>query len=145
MSIKDNKELVIRYNKEIMASASDVNKVEAMVDKYCDPKFIYHMTTGDMDLNRTKQIGKEIRGSLDTKTTIEDIIAEGDKVVIRYTMTGTHKGTFRGIPATGKKFTQTGISIYRIKDGKFLECWVINDALGMMQQIGAIPTASLKK
>jgi steroid delta-isomerase-like uncharacterized protein len=140
MSIQDNKEFVIRYNKEIMAGVGEVNQLEAMVDKYYDPKFIYHMTSGDMDLDRTKQIAKEIRVSLpDSKTTIEDIIAEGDKVVIRYIMTGTHKGTFRGIPATGKKFTQTGISIYRIKDGKFLECWIINDTFGMMQQLGVIP------
>ena len=122
-----------------------MTKVDAIQDKYYDPKFVYHMASGEMDYARTKQIGREMSSAFPDRTvTIEDVMAEGDKVVVRYTMKGTHKGTFRGIPGTGKKFTQGGISIYRIKDGKILESWTMNDNLGLMQQIGAIPTGSIK-
>jgi len=76
----------------------------------------------------------------DLKVTIEDMIAEGDKVVARFTMTGTHKGEFMGIAATGKKVTVTGIEILRIAEGKLVEHWEAFDELGMMQQLGTIPS-----
>ncbi|TET85665.1 MAG: hypothetical protein E3J37_01425, partial [Anaerolineales bacterium] len=73
----------------------------------------------------------------DMKVTTEDIIAEGDKVVIRWTATGTHQGELMGIPASGKQVTWTGMTIYRFADGKIVESWWAYDALGMMQQITA--------
>jgi len=76
----------------------------------------------------------------DTHLTIEDQIAEGDKVVTRWTATGTNQGTLMGIPPSGKRVTITGISITRIANGKAVEDWVNFDTLGMLQQIGAIPT-----
>jgi steroid delta-isomerase-like uncharacterized protein len=76
----------------------------------------------------------------DTHLAIEDMIAEGDKVVIRWTGTGTHQGTLMGIPPSGKRVTITGISIVRIVNGKSVEDWADFDTLGMLQQIGAIPT-----
>jgi steroid delta-isomerase-like uncharacterized protein len=76
----------------------------------------------------------------DLKVTIEDLVAEGDKVTKRYTVRGTQTGELTGIPPTGKQVTITGINIYRIADGKVAEIWWNYDALGMMQQIGVIPT-----
>ena len=76
----------------------------------------------------------------DTHLAIEDMIAEGDKVVTRWTGTGTHQGTLMGIPPSGKRVTITGISIVRIANGKSVEDWANFDTLGMLQQIGAIPT-----
>jgi steroid delta-isomerase-like uncharacterized protein len=76
----------------------------------------------------------------DTRLTIEDLIAEGDKVVARWTGTGTHQGALMGIPPSGKQVTITGISIIHIANGKAVEDWVNFDALGMLQQIGALPT-----
>ena len=76
----------------------------------------------------------------DASHTIEDQIAEGDKVVTRWTATGTNQGTLMGIPPSGKRVTITGISITRIANGKAVEDWVNFDTLGMLQQIGAIPT-----
>ena len=67
------------------------------------------------------------------------MIAEGDKVVTRFTMRGTHQGEFMGIPSTGKHVSVTGIGIDRIKDGNFVESWMNEDNLGLMQQLGAIP------
>ena len=71
---------------------------------------------------------------------IDDQIAEGDRVVSRWTGTGTHQGEFMGVPATGNKVTVTGIGIDRIEGGKIVEHWEQFDAMGMMQQLGAIPS-----
>ena len=75
----------------------------------------------------------------DIHFTIEDEIAQGDKVVIRWTVTGTHKGDLMGISPTGKQCTGTGITIYRFSGGKIQESWSNWDALGMMQQLGIVP------
>ena len=75
----------------------------------------------------------------DLHFTVEDQIAQGDRVVSRLTMRGTHKGDFQGIPATGKQATVTGIDIFRIVGGKVVERWGNFDDLGMMQQLGVVP------
>jgi steroid delta-isomerase-like uncharacterized protein len=72
------------------------------------------------------------------KYEIDDQIAEGDKVVTRWTARATHEGEFRGIPPTGKPGTVTGMTIFRIADGNILECWTNMDELGMMQQLGLL-------
>jgi predicted ester cyclase len=76
----------------------------------------------------------------DTKMTIEDQLAEGDKVTTRWTATGTHTGELMGIPATGKAVTVTGFDITRYSGGKSVEHWGQFDQMGMMQQLGVIPT-----
>ena len=75
----------------------------------------------------------------DEHTVADDVIAEGDKVVCRWTMRGTHQGAFMGIPPTEKQVSWTGIGIYRIEDDKIAEAWGITDDLGLLQQLGAIP------
>jgi len=75
----------------------------------------------------------------DSHVSVEDMIAEGDKVVVRYVFTGTQQGEFLGIPATGKKFSISGIGIGRFADGKLVEWWENADGLGLMQQLGVIP------
>jgi steroid delta-isomerase-like uncharacterized protein len=69
----------------------------------------------------------------------DELIAEGDQVVERYTVHGTHRGEFMGIPPTGKQVRVTGIGIDRIKDGKIVETWLSMDLLSLMQQLGVIP------
>jgi steroid delta-isomerase-like uncharacterized protein len=76
----------------------------------------------------------------DFRVTLEDEIAEGDKVVSRWTGQGTHQGELMSIAPTGYQVTITGITIHRIEEGKIVEEWENFDALGMMQQIGAIPS-----
>ena len=76
----------------------------------------------------------------DLRITPEDLIAEGDKVTMRYGWRGTHKAELMGIPATGKQVTASGISILRVADGKIAEQWDNFDTLGMLQQLGVIPT-----
>ncbi len=75
----------------------------------------------------------------DVHFTIDEQIAEGDKVVTRWTAGGTHQGELAGIPATGKTSTVTGITVDRIVNGKIAESWGIFDQFGMMQQLGVIP------
>lgn len=75
----------------------------------------------------------------DIRVTVEDQIAEGDRVVTRWAATGTHQGELMGMPATGKQGTVTGITIDRIADGKIVESWDNWDTLGLMQQLGAVP------
>jgi steroid delta-isomerase-like uncharacterized protein len=75
----------------------------------------------------------------DAAVTVEDQVSEGDKVVSRLAITGTHQGEFMGIPATGKSFSIGAIAIFRIEDGKIAERWGETDNIGMMQQLGVIP------
>lgn len=73
------------------------------------------------------------------EVTVEDLIAEGDKVVARWLAEGTHTGPLGPIPASGKRLRVQGTDIYRIADGKLAEAWTSFDRLGMLQQIGAVP------
>lgn len=72
----------------------------------------------------------------DLKADMQDIIAEGDKVVGRFVVSGTHSGSFMGMPATGKSFSYDEIVIVRFKDGKIAEHWAEMDSMGFMQQLG---------
>ena len=81
-----------------------------------------------------------ISGGLpDLRSTVDEMIAEGDQVVTRWTGTGTHDGELMGIGATGKTISVSGIGIHRIADGKVVEHRSLFDQLGFMQQLGAIP------
>ncbi len=75
----------------------------------------------------------------DARYTIEDMIGEGDRVVSRFTLTGTQTGEMQGIPPTGKQFNVTGIDIFRVVDSKIVEHWDAVDQLSMLQQLGVIP------
>jgi steroid delta-isomerase-like uncharacterized protein len=81
----------------------------------------------------------------DLKLTIEDIIAEGETVMARWSCRGTHKGDLRGIAPTGKQFIITGLSVARFTDGKMAEGWINWDALGLMQQLGVVPELAKTK
>jgi steroid delta-isomerase-like uncharacterized protein len=76
----------------------------------------------------------------DTKMTVDDQITDGDKVVTRWTGTGTQTGELMGIPPTGKRVTVTGIDFQRIAGGKIVESWGQFDQMGMMQQLGVVPS-----
>ena len=81
----------------------------------------------------------------DVNYSIDDILAEGDKTVIRCTLRATHKGTFMGIPATGKQIVVKGVEIDKIVGGKIVEAWGFSDSQGMMTQLGVISGAEPKK
>jgi len=75
----------------------------------------------------------------DLHLTANDVIVEGDKAVKRWTARGTQTGEWIGIPATGKEVVITGNNVFRIANGRIVECWAESDALGLMQQLGVIP------
>lgn len=141
MSARENKDLVSRWLKEFAdAHKEDATKLLAVVDKYYAPDFVFHSSAGDLNLEQYKQVATIYpKAFSDIDSTVDDIVAEGDKVAFRYTSRATHKGEFLGIAPTGKKVSQMGITIVRIAGGKIAETWAILDNLDLMQQLGAIP------
>jgi steroid delta-isomerase-like uncharacterized protein len=85
-----------------------------------------------------KTLNIQYGGFPDVHRTIEDIIAEGDKVWVRAKITGTHTGDYLGIAPTGKKFVMPAVSMYRIVDGKITEGWSVWDSLDLFKQLGII-------
>ena len=113
------------------------------VDGLLADDFVDHNPIPDQPPGREgfKHTASAVRTAFpDLTLTVDDMIAEGDKVVTRWTGTGTHSADFMGIPTTGKKVTITGIGIDRIAGGKIVEHWEQFDAMGMMQQLGVIPS-----
>jgi steroid delta-isomerase-like uncharacterized protein len=76
----------------------------------------------------------------DFQMSVEDAFGSGDKAVVRWRIQGTHTGDLFGIPASGKAVAVNGISVVRVADGKIVEDWVAEDTMGLMQQIGVVPT-----
>jgi steroid delta-isomerase-like uncharacterized protein len=114
----------------------------AIFDELVARDYVYHMSGRPKPLTReeSEQFARAVRAAFpDGRMTVEDMIAEGDKVVTRYTSRGTHKGDFMGMPATGKEVVVTGIVITRIAEGKIAEDWEEFDGIGFLQQLGVIP------
>jgi len=99
---------------------------------------VYHGTTVTMNnLEEYKQVYSGFLSVLhDTKITIDGIIAEGDKVMTRATVSGVQKGELEGVPTTGNSFTMSGFTVFRLVDGKIAEEWEDWDWLGLYQQLG---------
>ncbi len=140
MSTEQNKELATRMIEEIF-NRGDVGKA----DEFLAPDFVEReeLPPGlPGGREGVKQLAMMLRSAFpDLKATVEDILAEGDKVVIRQTWTGTHTGgEFMGVPPTGKRVSVGVIDIIRVADGKFAEHWGQMDSMAMMQQLGAIET-----
>jgi len=136
-TVEQNKALARR----VLEEAANQHKLE-LIDELLAPDYVLHDPANPMIQNREtfKQfLGGHYAAFPDIQWTIEDVVAEGDKVAIRWTLTGTHKGELLGIPPTGKHVTMSGISIYRIAEGKIAEEWAVSDVMGFMQQLGVIP------
>ena len=133
MSIEDNKNIVRRYQ-EIYNSNNLDQLSEVMAFDVLTPKLMPNMPPG---LDGAKAVHqKTLIGMPDFHTEIQDLVAEGDKVVARVLMTGIHTGDFYGIPATGKRVEFTGVFIARIADGKIIEHWGEEDSYGLLLQLG---------
>jgi steroid delta-isomerase-like uncharacterized protein len=138
MSIEQNKALVRQMVEEIFNRGN-----MSRADEFLSPDFVENeeLPPGiPQGREGVKQLATMMRNAFpDFKATIEDIIAEGDKVVIRMTWSGTQKGEFMGVPPTGKSVSFGVLDIIRVSGGKFVEHWGQMDSMGMMQQLGAIP------
>jgi steroid delta-isomerase-like uncharacterized protein len=135
MAAEENKDIVRRYLEQLYN-----RRGPAAADQIIDPEVVFHepATTirGREDL---VQRAASFRAAFpDLHVAIEDELAEGDRVATRWTLRGSHRGEFAGISPTGRAVSVAGIIIWRIADGKIQEAWGSYDALGLMQQLGAI-------
>ena len=136
MSIEQNTQLARRLFEETWNS-----KNLDVMDELVAPNFVFHNSVQTLyGPEGFKQFATTYHRAFPAAHfTIEDTIAEGDTVVLRWTARGKHEGELLGIPPTGKEVTVSGISISLISNGKNVEGWGEFDALGMLQQIGVIP------
>ena len=139
MSAEENK-AILRY-KHIDELFNKGNL--SIADEIISPDYVYYGHGGleeDKGIEGVKRLVTMFRTAFpDGHFTIDDMVAEGDKVVVRYTVTGTHKGEYMGIAPTGKKINMKSAIFYRFAGGKQVEAWHISDRLGMMQQLGVVP------
>ena len=140
MLSETNKTVSRRFFEEVFAKGK-LNVLDEIITKdhvNSGPGSLPELPTGP---EGAKQLVTVYRNAFpDIRFTIDEQIAEGDKVVTRWSADGTHKGELVGIPATGKTSTVTGITVDRFVNGKIAESWAIFDQFGMMQQLGVIPT-----
>jgi steroid delta-isomerase-like uncharacterized protein len=136
MSLEENREVVRRE-----VAFWNGHDPDAIGEAYAD-SYLGHDPAGTHagSLEQLKQSAAAVFAAFpDLTLTADGVIVEGDMAVKRWTVHATHKGEWMGIPATGKEITVTGNNIFRIADGKIVECWAQMDAMGMMQQLGVIP------
>lgn len=125
MSREENKALVLREQAELW---SHTGNLDAANELFAPDR-----------AEAARQEAADFRqGFPDVVSTIEDLIAEGDKVAARWRARATHHGEYAGEPPSGREVEFTGISVYRIEGGKIAESWTVEDDLGLMRQIGAV-------
>ena len=137
MSTDANKQVVRRFYEEVLNSGNSGLLNDLAVEDYAEHDMLPGQGMGLAGLGDRVTM---LKTALDPRFTIEDIIAEGDKVVVRWTNSGSHVGNFLGIPPTGKNFTIAGIDIYRMKDDRMAEHWHVIDQLALLHQLGLIPS-----
>jgi non-heme chloroperoxidase len=137
MSVERNKETFRRYIEEVWKDENLDIADEVFADRYLSHQS--DGTTLERGPEDVKKFVVEYRSAFsDIEDIVEDMIGEGDRVVTRWTLRVTHTGEFRGMPATGKRITITGIGIFRFsEDGEVVESWDSLDQLGMLRQLGA--------
>jgi steroid delta-isomerase-like uncharacterized protein len=136
MSIEKNKEVARRFYDEVL----NEGKIDALDDMVAADYEEHDMLPGQ----RTGRDGVKdrvniLRGAFRPVFTIEDVIAEDDRVMVRWTNAGSHVGEFMGIPPTNKDVAISGIDVYRVQNGKLTEHWHEVDQLSMLQQLGLVP------
>ena len=138
MTVEENKAIVRRFFEEVF------NRWElAAVDELLARDYVQHGPVRPAPLGREdlKQTYPLFRAAFpDLRFTIEDLVCEGDRVAARYAFGGTHRGVFQGIAPTGRRVAGTGITIFRLADGRIAEAWAQWDRLGLLHQVGAVST-----
>jgi predicted ester cyclase len=139
VSLEANKTVARRFTEEHHQAA-----YVAVHDQLVAPDARIHFyvpgTPDPLDREGHKQLVAMFRAAMpDIRSTVEDIAAEGDRVVVRWSGSGTQTGELMGIPPRGVHVMATGIFIFRIVDGRIVEFWENLDMLGVLQQLGALP------
>jgi predicted ester cyclase len=134
-----NEALAHRFHMDIFAEGN----LDA-ADEILSPDFVWHGGSSPGEDLRGSEPTKQVASSFiatfpDGRFTHEDTLVEGDKVLIRWTMTGTQEGEMQGIPPTGRRVTLTGFDLFRIEGGKIVEMWQEVDQLSLKQQLGEVP------
>lgn len=111
------------------------------IDEVYDPAFVGRVPrSGYQDLAAFRRyVAETTEGIPDLYFYVKDQIAEGDRLATRFQLTGTHTGNFLGIPPTRRPIDVEGVSIHRIRDGRFVESWTVWDVLGLCHEIGLVP------
>ena len=127
-----NKSLLRRFYREVYV---DWNM--ALVDEVVSPRFTSHdWPSGAIGPQAFRDYYAAIRAAVpDARYEVDDLIADGDRVVVRWRLLGTHQGAFGGIAPTGRSIVLKGIAIYRVDDGKLMERWVVSDLHGLLEEI----------
>lgn len=136
MSLDANKALVQRYYHEVLNQRN-----LALLDRLCAATFRSYLPDGSSaTLEQYKQaVAVSLAAFPDLQVVLHDQIAEGDKVVTRWSAQGSHQGSFAGLPASGKSVTVSAIHIHRVSAARLVEHWEAIDLLGLLQQLGVVP------
>jgi steroid delta-isomerase-like uncharacterized protein len=138
-----NKAVVRRFEEAV--SSGDWEIISTTIDELVAPDAVIRspVSTDATGAQKLKEIFATLhRAYPDLHVAAEDVIAEGDRVVARNTVTGTHRGEYMGIPPTGKSVTYNEIFVFRVADGLIAETWGVVDVLSQMRQLGAIPVGA---
>jgi len=140
MAEQDNKAQVRRYYDEVFNQRGVALVDQLAVEDYVEHDPFPGQGDGRADLKARVQLILDAMNPL--RFEIQDLVAEDDKVVVRWLQRGTQSGTFMGIPPSGREFTISGIDIHRLRDGRMAEHWHVVDVFALLQQLGAIPAPS---
>jgi predicted ester cyclase len=133
MLTDDNKALVQRFYEEVVNQ-----KNLTALGQFLAPNAVNHTVPSGFPQGPSQFLGLHFTAFPDVTVTVEDLLADGDKVVARVSIRGTHQGALRNVSATGKPFTGMAINIFRIVNGKIVEHWGLADRLGTLQQLGVV-------
>jgi steroid delta-isomerase-like uncharacterized protein len=138
VTTKSNKHIMERFTREFLTSGD-----AALAGEFLSPDIVMHFA-GKQQQGRESYVAIVAANQVafpDLLWTVEDMVADGDSVAVRYTMTGTHRGDFAGVPPTGKAVVAQSMAFYRLADGQIVEERAQVDMLSVLQQLGAVPAA----
>ncbi len=138
MSVEQNKTVVRRYYEEVLNRGHIAVLDELATDDYVENDPFPNQGNGRDDLKA--RVSTLLTAFSPCTFTIEDVVAEGDRVVVRWRSSGNHSGDFLGMPPTNHDYTITGIDIHRLSGGRVAEHWHVVDQLSQLQQLGMIPS-----
>jgi predicted ester cyclase len=136
--LEGNKAVVARLTRELFNDGGDVGAADELLAEDFVDRTPAAGSSGDRE--SYKQRALAMRGPFtEIRTTSDELIAEGDLVAERWTSRFRHTGDFMGLPPTGAEVEIPGFAMYRLRDGRVVEYWGLSDAMGLMQQLGALP------
>ncbi len=134
MTTDDNKALVQRFYDEVINQ-----KNLAALDQFVSPNAVNHTVPAGLPQGPSQFLGLHLNAFPDAKATVEDLLADGDKVIARVSFRGTQQAAFGSINPRGKPITVMAINIFRIANGQMVEHWGLADRLSALQQLGVVP------